>query len=40
MYQNLAQFERIHIKTRDFFNNPTEWQNLDLLQENLMLQAV
>ena len=40
VYQNLAQFERIHIKTRDFFNNPTEWQNLDLLQENLMIQAV
>ena len=40
VYMNLAQFERIHIKSRDFFNNPTEWQNLDLLNANLMLQSV
>lgn len=39
-YQNLAQFERIHVKARDFFDKPTEYQNLDLLQTNMQINAV
>ena len=40
VYRNLSQYEQIHIKSRDFFNNPTEWQNLDLLNSNLLTNAV
>lgn len=38
-YQNLSQFERIHVKARDFFDKPTEFQNLDLLAENMKINA-
>ena len=40
IYRNLNQFENLFIKSRDFFNNPKEWHNLDLLHENLMCHAV
>lgn len=40
VYRNLSQYECIHIKSRDHFNNPTEWQNLDLLNSNLLTNAV
>ena len=39
IYRTLAQYERTHIKSRDFFGNPTEWQNLDLLHSNLMVNS-
>lgn len=39
-YRNLAQYERIHVEERDFFDNPTKWTNLDLLQENLLINSV
>lgn len=40
IYSNMAQYLRIHVKEVDFFNNPTEWQNLPLLNSNLMLNSV
>lgn len=40
VYRSLGQFEQIHVASRDFFNKPTDWRNLDMLQENLMLQSV
>lgn len=40
IYRSLAQFENIHVKERDFFDKPSEWQNLDLLKENLSVNAV
>lgn len=40
IYRNQAQYERTHVKSRDFFGNVEEWQNLDLLHSNLMVNAV
>jgi SNF2 family DNA or RNA helicase len=37
VYRNYFQFERIHVGKKDFFGQPTEYQNLDLLKENLFL---
>lgn len=39
IYRNLHQFEQIHIAERDFFNKPTAWRNLELLAENLLINA-
>lgn len=39
IYRNLKMFEQIHVAKRDFFDKPIEWQNLDLLQSNLMNNA-
>lgn len=39
VYMNLAQFTRIHVLETDFFDNPTKFQNLDLLSENLLIYA-
>lgn len=39
MYRNLAQFLRIHAMERDFFNKVTVWGNLDLLAENMRVNA-
>lgn len=36
-YKSLGQFERIHVESRDFFNNPTRFRNLDTLASNLKL---
>lgn len=40
IYRTLAQYEMIHVKSRDFFKNVTEWQNLDLLASNLLVNSV
>lgn len=40
IYQSWGQFERIHVAKTDFFNTPTEWGNLDLLNANLYRQSV
>ena len=40
IYRNLGQFERIHVAERDFYKQPTKWQNLDLMQQNLRLNSV
>jgi len=39
IYRNKAQFERIHVKARDFFSNPVEFDKLDLLAENMTVNA-
>lgn len=39
VYRTLAQFNQIHIKATDFFGNPKEYQNLDLLRDNLLINA-
>ena len=40
IYSTLYQFEQVHVKSRDFFNKPTEFRNLDLLAENIRYNAV
>jgi len=40
VYRSYAEFENIHVKERNFFKQPTEWHNLDLLQANLNLRRV
>src|SRR5574338_76743 len=39
VYRNLHQFENIHVEERDFFNNATKWCNLELLHDNLLVNA-
>lgn len=38
-YRNKRHFENMHVAQRDFFDNPTEWQNLDSLKEALMVNG-
>lgn len=40
IYRNQLQFEQIHVKEYDFFKKPKEWQNIDLLRENLKVNSV
>ena len=40
VYSSFGQFERVHVKSVDFFGSPKEYQNLDLLKQNLMINAV
>lgn len=40
VYRTYAMFENIHVAKRDFFDQPVEWQHLDLLQDNLDLSRV
>ena len=40
IYRTLSQYEQIHIKERDFFGNAMEWQNLGLLNSNLLVNSV
>lgn len=35
-YRNLKHFENLHVEERDFYKNPSKWQNLDELKANLM----
>jgi hypothetical protein len=39
VYSSEAQFMNLHVEEKDFFGNVTKWQNLDLMNKNLMLQA-
>lgn len=39
IYRNLAQFKRVHVEEEGFFGNPSKWQNLDLLRENMAINA-
>ena len=39
VYRSVSQFENLHVEERDFFGNITKWQNLDLMNKNLMLQG-
>jgi len=40
VYRNQRHFEALHVENRDFFGNVTEWANLELLRENLLLNSV
>lgn len=40
VYPRYVSFTNIHVAKWDFFDQPEEWQNLDLLQENLDLARV
>lgn len=39
VYRSQQTFENLHVAKKDFFGNITEWQNLDMMNQNLMLQA-
>ena len=39
LYRNMKQFERLHVAERDFFGNPSKWDNLDLLAKNMTVNA-
>ncbi len=39
-YRTYAMFENIHVAKYNFFDQPIEWTNLELLQENLDLARV
>ena len=39
VYRNKKQFENLHVADRDFFGNPCEFMNLELLAENMALNA-
>ena len=39
IYRNLAQFERIHVKERDFFGTPIAFDKLDLLADNMAVNS-
>lgn len=40
IYRNINQFYNIHVAERRFFKNITAWKNLDLLADNLKVNAV
>lgn len=40
VYRSYTQFENVHVAKRDFFDQPLEWHNLDLLQANLNMRRV
>lgn len=39
-YRSYGQFVNMHVKEYDFFNNPKEFQNLDLLKQNFDIQTI
>lgn len=39
VYRSYQQFKNIHVAEQDFFGNVTEWRDLDLLQQNLLLNS-
>jgi hypothetical protein len=39
VYRSYGQFKQIHVSGEDFFGNPTGWQNLELMHDNLYLQS-
>lgn len=40
IYKTYAKFEAIHVEKRDFYDKPTKWGNLDLMQENFNLRRI
>lgn len=40
VYRNQRHFENIHVAQRDFFRKVTEWDNLELLAENMKVNSV
>lgn len=39
VYRNLRHFENTHVEAFDYHKTPTEYKNLDLLRENLMINS-
>jgi SNF2 family DNA or RNA helicase len=39
-YRNLRHFENLHVAERDFFGEVSEWKNLELLRDNMKINAV
>lgn len=39
VYRNRKHFDNVHVEERDFYNNPSKWQNLDLLESNLLVNS-
>jgi len=39
IYENYSQFYRLHVKSEDHFDAPSEYKNLDLLNDNLLFRA-
>jgi SNF2 family DNA or RNA helicase len=39
-YRSLRMFENLHVAERDFFKNPSKFDNLELLAENMKTNAV
>jgi SNF2 family DNA or RNA helicase len=39
-YRNLRQFERVHVAETDFFGKVTKWGNLELMADNMKINAV
>ena len=40
IYRNLAMYLQLHVYERDFYGNVVTWQNLELLNSNLLVHAV
>ncbi len=40
VYKTNARFEAIHVEKRDFYDVPTKWHNLDIMQTNFNLKRV
>jgi hypothetical protein len=40
VYRNQHHFEAVHVAKKDFFGNVTQWDNLEFLAENLLLNSV
>lgn len=39
VYRSLGHFDNLHVKDRDFFGNVSAWKNLDILADNLRINA-
>ncbi|MGB4468724.1 MAG: DEAD/DEAH box helicase [Azovibrio sp.] len=39
IYRNLNQYEQVHVAERDFFGTVTQWRNLELLHDNLLVNS-
>lgn len=39
-YRNKRHFENLHVAERDFFDNPVKWDQIELLNQNLMRNSV
>lgn len=40
IYRSKAQFENIHVESRDFFGTVLKWSNLELMKKNLLVNSV
>lgn len=40
VYRSYGQFQNIHVEEKDFFGTVIKWQNLELMQKNLLINSV